>query len=62
MEELHQDSGVGKDDSETDGNTLPQFLCGPDTHSNSLIDFGRKGQFSLQNPTFTPNRFYATEA
>jgi len=48
MEELRQDSGVGKDDGETESNTLPQFLCSRDTPSDSLMVSLEKGKFSYE--------------
>jgi hypothetical protein len=57
MDKLHQDSGVGKNDGETDGNTLPQFLRGRDTHSIFLGDFRRKGQVFRRKSKVTEGSF-----
>jgi hypothetical protein len=42
MDQLGQDGGVGENDGETDGKTLPSFLDGRDTHSKSLMGIRRK--------------------
>jgi len=50
MEKLHQNSGVRENNGETEGSTLPQFLCGWDTHSEFLDwYFAEKGKFSSKN-------------
>jgi hypothetical protein len=50
MEKLHQDSGVREDNGETEGSTLPQFLCGWDTHSEFLDGISQeKGKFPYED-------------